>query len=534
MLRGVGASPGVAVGLAVGSWQLAAGWRLAVGGDDAASVLDATAARFDELATAASGDEAAILAASALMARDPALLAAVEAEVANGSELAQALTDATEAFAQQLEAIDDPTLSARAEDVRSIGRRASNCLPTANRQLSAHRQLPTANAVVIAPDLGPADVAELPTETVAIALSAGAVTAHAAIVARARGIPMVVGLGDQILQADGPVVVDGTTGEVFPDPEPERVRAAEQAMHARASEHARALADRGLPAVTRDGRALRVLCNAASADEVEAGLGEGADGAGLIRTELAFLEAPEWPTEEQHADALRPVLSALAGRTATVRVLDFGGDKTPPFLDGTHERGLALLLAAAGAFSAQLRAILRTSADARCDLRLLLPMVRSASELAAARELVERVAAEAQLPVPAIGAMIETPEAAAAAADLTRDAAFLSIGTNDLTHATLGSDRFSAVDAPTRDPAVLRNIDRSVRAAHAAGLPIEVCGEAASDAEMLPLLVGLDVDELSVGAARVGQTRAWIRDLDHAECRKRAQQALAPALRATP
>jgi phosphoenolpyruvate-protein kinase (PTS system EI component) len=130
--------------------------------------------------------------------------------------------------------------------------------------------------------------------------------------------------------------------------------------------------------------------------------------------------------------------------------------------------------------------------------------------------------------VPAIGAMIETPGAATAAFGLTGDADFLSIGTNDLTHATLGSDRFSAVDAPTRDPAVLRNIDRSVRAAHEAGLPIEVCGEAASDPEMLPLLVGLDVDELSVGAARVGQTRAWIRELDQGECRERAQQALDP------
>ncbi len=499
-------------------------------GSDVASALEATALRFDQLAACASGAEAEILAANAMMARDSALATAAEAEVAKGKPLPQALIDATEGFAAQLEAIDDPTLAARADDVRSIGRRAANTLPTAHCPPSAHCALPAAHpVVVVAPDLGPADVAELPPTTVAIALARGAVTAHAAIVARARGIPMVVGLGDGILQAaDGQLVVDGESGEVFTDPDPDRVRAAEQAMAARESEHARARADRDLPAVTRDGRTLRVLCNAASAAEVDAGLEAGAEGAGLIRTELAFLEAPEWPSEEQHAASLAPVLGPLAGRTATVRVLDFGGDKTPPFLAGTSDRGLALLLGAGGPFSDQLRAILTTAAEARCDLRVLLPMVRDARELAAAREQVASIARETGLPVPSIGAMIETPGAAMAAPEMTGDADFLSIGTNDLTHATLGSDRFSSVDAPTRDPAVLRNIDRSVRAAHDAGLPIEVCGEAASDPEMLPLLVGLDVDELSVGAARVGQTRAWIRELDHADCRERARQALGP------
>ena len=526
-LRGAAASPGVAVGLAVGSWQLAAGSQLAVG-SDAASALEATAARLDELAAAADGAEAEILSAGAMMARDPALAAAAEAAAAAGESLGDALLTATEGFANQLEAIDDPTLSARAEDVRSIGRRAVQNLSPVTYDLS-----PDGPVVVIAPDLGPADVAELPATTVGIALAQGAVTAHAAIVARARGIPMVVGAGPGLLEAEGMLVVDGDSGEIFDNPEPERVRAAEDVMAARASEHARARADRGLPAVTRDGRALRVLCNAASAAEVDAGLEAGAEGAGLIRTELAFLEALEWPSEAQHAAALRPVLEPLAGRLATVRVLDFGGDKTPPFLAGTPDRGLALLLGATGAFGAQLRAILAGAADARCDLRVLLPMVRSAGELAAARELLEWVAGKSQLSVPAVGAMIETPQAAAAAIELTSDADFLSIGTNDLTHATLGSDRFAAVDAPTQDAAVLRNIDRSVRAAHAAGLPIEVCGEAASDPQMLPLLVGLDVDELSVGAARVGATRAWIRELDHGQCREQARRALGPPLSAT-
>jgi phosphoenolpyruvate-protein kinase (PTS system EI component) len=193
-------------------------------------------------------------------------------------------------------------------------------------------------------------------------------------------------------------------------------------------------------------------------------------------------------------------------------VLDFGGDKTPPFLDGTDERGLRLLLDAPEAFVAQLRAILWAAEGA--DLRLLLPMVETPGDLAAARALIESIAGAA---TPPIGAMIETAGAAAAAPDLAMHADFLSIGTNDLTHAILGSDRFTAAEARTDHPDVVAAIDASVRAAHAAGMPIEVCGEAASDPAVMPLLVALGVDELSVGAARVGATRAAIRALDARE-----------------
>jgi phosphoenolpyruvate-protein kinase (PTS system EI component) len=262
-----------------------------------------------------------------------------------------------------------------------------------------------------------------------------------------------------------------------------------------------------------------VLTNAASAAEVRAGLAAGAEGAGLIRTELAFLDAETWPTEDDHFRALAPVLTGLRGHVATVRVLDFGGDKTPPFLRGVSERGLALLLAAEDAFMAQLRGIAR-AADG-VELRILLPMVNSVAELRAARA---HIAGAFESPL--VGAMIETREAVAAAAGLAADSSFLSIGTNDLTADVLGADRFAATSSPTGDPRVLRAIDASVRGAHDAGIAIEVCGEAASDPELLPLLVGLGVDELSVGAARVGAVREWVRGLEYATCRQSARSAL--------
>jgi phosphoenolpyruvate-protein kinase (PTS system EI component) len=199
---------------------------------------------------------------------------------------------------------------------------------------------------------------------------------------------------------------------------------------------------------------------------------------------------------------------------ATVRVLDFGGDKTPPFLQGTQERGVALLLQEPEAFAAQARAILAVAGDT--DLRVMLPMVRDAQQLEAARAIIGEAC---------VGAMIETADAVADVRAIAAAADFLSIGTNDLTHDILGSDRFTGRAAQTEDPRVLAAIHRVVEAGHAEGLIVEVCGEAASDPAVLPLLVGLGVDELSVGAARVGLTRAHVRELSFDEARKLATRS---------
>jgi phosphoenolpyruvate-protein kinase (PTS system EI component) len=299
-------------------------------------------------------------------------------------------------------------------------------------------------------------------------------------------------------------------------PSAARAAAAAGAQEARRAERERALRDRELPAVTLDGHRVRVLVNAATRAELDAGLEAGAEGVGLLRTELAFLEAPEWPTEQQHRAAIAPVLDGLQGRTATVRVLDFGADKTPPFLAGTHERGLELLLAHPGALQAQLRAIL--DAGRGTDLRILLPLVETAEQVAAVRALLPEAAS--------LGAMIETPAAVANAAAIAAAADFLSIGTNDLSHAVLGSDRFGGGAAPAHDPRVLAAMAATARAAHDARKVLEVCGEAASEPATAPLLVGLGAGELSVGAARVGSVRGWVRALNRDEARRAAEAAL--------
>jgi phosphoenolpyruvate-protein kinase (PTS system EI component) len=340
-------------------------------------------------------------------------------------------------------------------------------------------------------------------------------------VARSLGVPMTALAGPELLQiAEGTrIVVDGGEGTVILEPSAARAELAGAALERRARTRARESAESALPAVTTDGRRVTVLVNAATPAEICAGLAAGAEGAGLIRTELAFLDAPGWPSREQHMQMLAPLLAGLAGRTATVRVLDFGGDKVPSFLRAEPRRGMELLLAHAGAFRAQLAAITQLAGEA--DVRVLLPMVRTAHDVSITRALLATVGGE--LPM---GAMIELPEAALAAAEIAAECDFLSIGTNDLTHATLGTDRFAHGEAPAHDPRVLAHIASTARAARAAGIPLEVCGEAASDPLTVPLLVGLGADELSAGAARVGAVRAWVRALDHRETEQLARQAL--------
>ena len=480
----------------------------------AASELEAIGAR---LRDEGRPDEAEIVETGALMAADPLLETGVcEGVTERGLSAAAALLEAAELHARAIASLPDPLLAARADDVRSLGRRAARIAAG----VSEDAVLNGSSFILVAEDIGPAEVAEHGERLAGIALSAGAVSAHAAIVARSLGIPMTVLAGPELLDLAGgaTVVVDGGDGTVILDPSPPREKLASAASEDRARARARDLADSSLPAVTRDGRSIRVLVNAATAAEIGAGLAAGAEGAGLIRTELAFLDEPRWPSREAHARMLAPLLARLAGRTATVRVLDFGGDKLPPFLDDPR-RGIELLLAHPGAFRAQLAAIRDAAGEAR--VRVLLPMVRAADDVRVTRAMLDTLGAELEL-----GAMIELPEAAEAASEIASECEFLSIGTNDLTHATLGTDRFAHGEAPAHDPRVLRHIASSARAAAEAGIPLEVCGEAASDPLTVPLLVGIGADELSAGAARVGSLRAWIRALDHRESERLARRAL--------
>jgi phosphoenolpyruvate-protein kinase (PTS system EI component) len=520
VIRGLAASPGVAVGRVllhdapIAQEQPHRG--AAVEAAAALAALDGVAAelgrRADRLRADGFQPEAEILDANRLMALDPLLRGDVE-RLSIHATAGAALRTASDRHAGLLATLDDPLLAARATDVRELGRRAA-------RRLSPNGSRPVAEGpfVLVADDIGPADVAELRDSDgsiIAVALAHGAATSHAAIMARSLGLPMLVGAGGEILDAtpETVVVLDGDSGHAYLHPTEERLEWGREHVARLVRERAQHARERALPPVTTDGQWVTLLANAATTVEVRAAVEMQADGVGLLRTELAFLEAGAWPTEDEHVAALEPLLTLLGGLVATVRVLDFGSDKTPPFLAGIETRGIELLLEHPDALAAQLRAILRLAGGT--ELRLLLPLVESADQVRAVRRLLRAAAADVgwTAAMPPVGAMVETPLAAERAREIALEADFLSIGTNDLVQYTLGLDRTQplATARSAADPRVLSLIARTVEAAHDAGLTVEVCGEAASVPDVATLFVGLGVDELSVAPARIDELRTTVR-----------------------
>jgi len=537
VVRGTPASPGAAIGPA---WTRAETAPASGPGPPEAEAerarrgLELAADELGELARTLTREghagDAEIVEANQLMAQDPTLVEAAVKEALLGAPAPEAIARAIEPHAQALAELDDPLLAARAADLHAIARRAGDLSTGSSSE-------PPAGAVVIADDLGPGEVAAWSGQLAAIVLAGGGTTAHAAIVARSLGIPLVTGAGAGVLAAaiGDEIGVDADRGMVWIAPDSStrsRLRDRAERLAERADRDRR---ERRQPARTADGRTIRLLANAGTAPEVMAALDAGAEGIGLLRSELAFLEADAWPTEEQHARVLRPMLEPLGHRIATVRTLDFGGDKTPPFLaeqaagGPLGPRGIRLALAADDGVAPQLRALFQVAGDA--VVRVLVPMVTDTAEIDAVRTiaLAARDAVAPGAPDPLVGAMIEVPAAALMARTIASHCDFLSIGTNDLTQYTLAADRQNPGIAGTvaYHPAVVRLIARTIAAAHSAGILVDVCGEAGGDPELLPLLVALGVDELSVSPARIAQTRRYVRSLSTQRAKAAFVEALA-------
>ncbi|WP_339528968.1 phosphoenolpyruvate--protein phosphotransferase [Pseudomonas mucidolens] len=466
------------------------------------------------------------------MLDDPELTDDVDTRLKQGESAEAAWMSVIEAAAKQQESLQDALLAERAADLRDIGRRVLAQLCGVDTP-----QEPDEPYILVMDEVGPSDVARLdPTRVAGILTARGGATAHSAIVARALGIPALVGAGAAVLLlAPGtPLLLDGQRGRLHVDADAGTLQRASEERDSREQRLAAAAAQRHEPALTRDGHAVEVFANIGESAGVAAAVEQGAEGIGLLRTELIFMAHPQVPDEATQEAEYRRVLDGLAGRPLVVRTLDVGGDKPLPYWPIAKEenpflgvRGIRLTLQRPHIMEAQLRALLR-SADNR-PLRIMFPMVSSVDEWRQAREMTERLRLEIPVPDLQLGIMIEVPSAALLAPVLAREVDFFSVGTNDLTQYTLAIDRGHpslSAQADGLHPAVLQLIDITVRAAHAHGKWVGVCGELAADPLAVPVLVGLGVDELSVSARSIPEVKARVREFSLSEARGLAQKAL--------
>jgi phosphoenolpyruvate-protein phosphotransferase len=397
---------------------------------------------------------------------------------------------------------------------------------------------PRAPGIAVARELTPGEAAGLDPEVVwAIATARGGPTGHAAILARALGIPAVVGLGDALLAVpEGtPLALDGAAGVVDVDPDAGTLAELEARRDAEAAARAAMLAGASEPGAMRDGRRVEVFANVGSPAEARLVVEQGAEGVGLLRTEFLFLDRATPPDEDEQVDVLRAIAGALGGRRVIVRTLDAGADKPLPFLRQAPEdnpflgrRGIRLSLAEPALFRTQLRAILRVAAEH--PLAVMFPMVATRAELRAARAHLDEVRAElgsrAELEV---GVMVEVPALALQAAVIAPEVDFFSVGTNDLAQYAMAAERGNSALASLLDDAlapVLSLIASVVDAADAHGRWVGVCGELAGEPEAAVLLAGIGVRELSMAASRIPAVKAALREADPEAAEAAARRAI--------
>ena len=498
--------------------------RLKAAANDAALELMAIS---DSVADEGHEAESAIFAAHAAIAWDPVLIAAAAEEIeVRHVDAVGAITIAGRLTAERLAAVADELIRARAADVLDVTDRIARRLAG----LPTDEDLLPEPSIVIARDLAPSLTATLPRERLlGIALEAGSATAHAAILARAYGIPAVVGAAGLLAaaRAAGPDVelaIDGSTGEAIVDPDAaDRARYDQRAAEI-VRDRSRDLDEASLAAVTTDGAAITLLANIGSPDEAAAAVGLGATGVGLFRTEFLFLERATPPSEDEQTAAYRRVVEAFGGGPVTIRLLDVGGDKPIPYLPLPREdnpflgvRALRLAATRPELFVTQLRACYRAATAG--PVKVMAPMIADAGDVQTLLALADDALASLRADGIAagsvtLGVMLEIPSAVLTGRTWFDAVGFASLGTNDLLQYTLAVDRGNPALESYRDslhPALLRLIAMAAEAASAAHIDLSVCGEMAGDPAAALALVGLGVRSLSMSAPSLAAVRRAIR-----------------------
>ena len=501
---------------------------------------DETRALYDWAAAHLGRAEAAIFDAQSLFLEDPALVGNVSRMVLEERSTAEfAWRQATADLAARMSSLDDPYLRARAADVRDVAARVLRRLAGLQGGAMNIRK----PSIVAAHDLAPSEVHELdPAVVLGLCLETGTSNSHSVILARAMGIPAVVGLGPALasIPEGTPMALDGDRGTVWVSPGPEDTLALEQSRQAWMASRRLALAERHRPAATRDGHPVRVLANLSHESEVLEALDSGAEGVGVLRTEFLFMGRSTPPEEEEQLAAYRTIASALGTRPLVIRTLDIGGDKGIPYVEVGQEanpflgcRGIRLMLGRRDLLCTQLRAILRAACGHTVEI--LFPMVSSLPELRQAKAVLRDVEADLEREGVTfskgvtVGVMIEVPSAVAVADQLAREVSAFSIGTNDLIQYVMAADRTNARVAAMADPlqpAVLRVLNQTIQAGRRAGIRVTLCGELAADPLATPLLLGLGLEEFSVSAPLIPGLKRAIAGPSLPEAVAIARQAL--------
>ena len=478
-----------------------------------------------------SGAASRILDAHLELVADPELIDLAVAGLAGGRSAGYAWREAYSSYAERLEALASPLLRERAGDVRDVGGRVLGLLAgvtTAPLEFAP-------GSILIADELTPSETASLDAgRVVGLCTTGGGPTSHAAILARALGIPAVCGVDRAALElADGtPVLLDGTGGTLLEDPDKTQVAAARAMIGRLGAQRQSEREAANEPAVTTDGHRIEIAANVGTAEEAVAAVAQGGEAVGLLRSELLFLDRDTAPDEREQADVYRAVAAALGReRRLVIRTLDVGGDKPLPYLPLPPEqnpflglRGIRVSLERPDLLRSQLRAILK--AATLSDIHVMFPMIATLDELRAARRILDQEQRASGESV-RVGVMIEVPSAALTAEHLAREVDFFSIGTNDLTQYTLAMDRGHPKLAPLADalhPAVLRLISLTVEAAHRHGKWVGVCGGIAAEPLAVPVLLGIGVDELSVPVPAIAAVKALVRRLSLRHCQDLARE----------
>lgn len=537
MLRGIGTSKGIGIGKALIIHKCKNAVSRVKIKDTGAEVdkfneavekfIQETNELVDKLSQKLNGDDknALVLKNQEYLIRDPEFTSGVISAITNDKLNAEAaVEDTCEMLKNIFLSFNNDTMTQRVADIEDMKQRL-----IAIMQGQKHIDLTklSDNTVIIADEIHPSMTANMDTEHIAGIISEkGGDTSHASILARALEIPAVLSVKDICSKiAEGEeVIVDGAYGEVFVNPTPITLKIynkKKKAYDERVKELKKYIDKQ---TVTRDGRKVMLAANIGNADEAAKAVKAGAEGVGLFRTEFLFMNKQALPTEEEQYNEYKKAAVVLDGRQLTIRTLDIGGDKDIPYMGLTKElnpflgyRAIRFCLDRVDIFTTQLRAVLRASAYG--NIRIMIPMITSVTEVQAVKKIINGICRDLDKKDIKydkdikIGVMIETPAAAIMADVLAHEVDFFSIGTNDLTQYTLAVDRGNENVAylySALNPAVIRSIKHIIECAHNAGIEAGMCGEAAADERMIPLLLNFGLDEFSVTVSRVLETRKEI------------------------